>query len=338
MRRPGYLALCLVMMLAWVLPSLAQSLAENDAYRAFYGEKDPQKKIDLGEKFLADPAFKESTYRSPILLTIVPIYVQAKNWAKVLDHGEKLPAELPNAAANAKISIYTYAMGAAESTNNPAKMVEFGDKVLAADPTNLQAQVTVATTIPQGMPQDKAANEKAFELANKALAGVAQLFGQPKPANVTDAQWKQARAEYDEQLHSALGMVQVNRKDYAKAAAEYVIVTKSNPKDSVAHFYIGFAYQNQTADASKALVEATKAFSDARVAKAPQPDIDELDAKRQGLQGDLDKKMDAALDEFAISVAIGGPLEKQARTYLESLYTTKHNSLDGLDQFIQSKR
>jgi len=336
MRRSRYLVLCLALILAWALPGLAQSEVENVAYRAFYGEKDAATKIQLGEKFLTD--FKESTYRSPILVTILPLYIQAENWAKVLDHGEKLSAELPNATASAKVSVYTYAMAAAESTNNTAKMVDFGDKVLAADPTNLQAQVTVATTIPQWMPQDKTANEKAFDLANKALAGVAQIFSQPKPANVTDAQWKQARAEYDEQLHSALGMVQVNRKDYAKAAQEYAIVTKSNPKDSVAHFYIGFAYQNQTADASKALVDATKAFSDARVAKAPQPDIDELDAKRQGLEADLDKKMDAALGELATSVAIGGPMEKQARTYLESLYMTKHNSLDGLDQFIQSKK
>jgi len=324
-------------MLVRVLPGVAQGEVENNAYRLFYGEKDPAAKIQQGEKFLTD--FKESTYRSPILMTILPLYVQAQNWAKVLDHGEKLSTELPNADVKAKVTIYTYAMAAAQATNSAAKIVEFGDKVLAAEPTNLNAQLVVATTIPQGMPQDKTANEKAFELANKALAGVAQYFSQPKPANMTDAQWKQARADYDEQLHSALGMIQVNRKDYAKAAAEYTIVAKSNPKDSVAHFYIGFAYQNQTADASKALVEAIKAFDAARFAKAPQPDIDELDAKRQGIQGELDKKMDAALDEFAISVAIGGgPLEKQARAALESLYKTKHNSLDGLDQFIQSKK
>src|SRR5438105_9554347 len=336
MKRTGYLALCLVMMLAWVLPTRAQSEVENNAYRLFYAEKDPMAKIGLGEKFLTD--FKESTYRSPILLTILPLYVEKQNWAKVLDHAEKLPSELPNANANAKVSIYTYAMAAAQSTNNAAKIVEFGDKVLATDPANLNAQLLVATTIPQAMPQDRAANEKAADLATKALAGGAQYFSQAKPANMTDVQWRQARAEYDEQLHSALGMIQVNRKDYAKAATEYAIVTKSNPKDSVAHFYIGFAYQNQTADASKALVEAIKAFDAARIAKAPQPDIDELDGKRQTLQDDLQKKMDNAIDEFAVSVAIGGPLEKQARTALESLYMTKHNSLDGLDQLIQSKK
>ena len=323
-------------MQASALPGLTQSEPENNAYTVFYGEKDAQKKTELGEKFLSD--FKESKYRSPILMTILPLYVQAQNWPKLLDHGEKFSTELPDADAKAKVTVYTYAMAASQATNSAPKIVEFGDKVLAADPSNLNAQLLMATTIPQAMPQDKAANAKALDLATKALAGVAQYFGQPKPANMTDEQWKQARAEYDEQLHSAIGLVQVNRKDYVKAAEEYTLVAKSNPKDSVAHFYIGFAYQNQTADFSKALVEATKAYSDARVARAPQPDIDELDAKRQGIQADMDKRRDMALDEFARSVVLGGPLAPQARSALESLYTTKHNSLDGLDQFIQSKK
>src|SRR5258708_29620181 len=100
MRRPGYLALCLALMLAWSIPSLAQSEVENNGYRLFYAEKDAAAKIQQGEKFLTD--FKESTYRSPILMTILPLYVQAQNWAKVLDHGEKLSAELPNADAKTK--------------------------------------------------------------------------------------------------------------------------------------------------------------------------------------------------------------------------------------------
>jgi hypothetical protein len=277
-------------------------------------------------------------YRSPILLTILPLYIQAQNWTKVLEHGDKLSVELPNADAKAKASVYTYAMAAAQATNNAPKLVEFGDRVLAADPTNLNAQLLVATTIPQNMAQDKAANDKAFDLATKALAGVAQYFSQPKPANMTDAQWTQARAEYDEQLHSALGLIQFNRTDYAKSAAEYAVVTKSNPKDSVAHFYIGLAYRNQAASASKALVQAINDLNAAKASKAAQPDIDDLDAKRQGIQEDFDKRRDAALDELATSVAIGGPAAKQAQDALESLYTTKHNSLNGLDQLIQSKK
>ncbi len=322
--------------MALALHAMAQSEAENNVYRIFYNEKDLQKKIDLGEKFLTD--FKESTYRSPILQGILGAYVQSQNWAKVIEHGDKLQSELPNADAKTKATLYTFAMAAAQSTNNAAKTIDFGEKVLASDANNLNAQLLVATTIPQAMPQDKAANDKALNLATKALAGVAQYFSQPKPANMTDAQWKAARAEYDEQLHSAVGLIHFNRADYPKAVEEYQTVVKSNPKDAVARFYLGLAYRNQAAEASKAVLAAIQAFDAARTAKAPQPEIDELDAKRQGLQADFQVKRDKALDELASAVAIGGAVTQQARAALDNLYTTKNNSLDGIDQLIQQKK
>src|SRR5262249_46075661 len=153
----------------------------------------------------------------------------------------------------------------------------------------------------------KAANDKALGLAEKALAGVQQYFSQPKPADMSDAQWKQARTEYEDQLHSARGLIYFNRLDYGKSAEEYLAVIKSSPRDAVAHFYLGYAYRNQAADLSKALVEAIKEFDAARVAKKPQPDIDELDAKRQGIQDEFGKKRDSAIDALATAVAIGDP-------------------------------
>src|ERR1051326_3853694 len=336
MKRTRSLGISLLSILALATPALAQSEAENSAYRNFYAAS-AQQKTELGEKFLAD--FKESTYRTPILKIIMTGYVQAQNWPKVLDHAEKLSAELPNADKDTKTMIYTYGMAAAQATNNAAKTVDFGDKVLSVDPNNLQAQVFVATTIPQGMPQDKAANDKALDLSTKALVGVQQYFTQPKPAQMTDAQWKQARVEYEDQLHSARGLVYFNRQDYAKSTEEYTAVIKNPPKDGVAHFYLGFAYRSQAAEASQALVAAIKAFDAARVAKAPQPDIDELDAKRQGLQDEFQKKRDSALDELATAVAIGDTrVLAQAKDALEKLYMTKSDDPKGLDQLIAEKK
>ncbi len=336
MKRSVCAGISLLMTAALALPALAQSEAENNAYRIFYNEKDPKKKIEAGEKFLTD--FKESTYRSPILQTILGAYVQAQNWAKVIEHGDKLQTELPNADAKTRTALYTFAMAAAQSSNNAAKTIDFGEKVLAADPNNLNAQLLVSTTIPQTMPQDKAANDKALALAAKALGGVDQYFSQAKPANLTDAQWKAARAEYDEQLHSAIGLIHFTRADFVKAIEEYQAVIKSNQKDAVARFYLGLAYRNQAAEASKAVLAAIQAFDAARTARAPQPEIDELDAKRQGLQAEFQDKRDKALDELASAVAIGGAVTQQARTALDSLYSTKNNSLDGIDQFIQEKK
>src|SRR5215470_13871220 len=217
-----YLGLPVLVILALAPTVSGQGEVQNSAYRAFYAEQNGQKKAELGEKFLTD--FKESTYRAPILKTILTGYVQSQNWAKVLEHAEKLPTELSDADNATKALVYTYGMAAAQATNNAAKTVEFGDKVLAVDPDNLQAQVFVATTIPQGMPQDKASNDKALDLSGKALAGVKKYFSQPKPAQMTDAQWTQARVEYEDQLHSARGLIYFNRMDYEKSAEEYMTV------------------------------------------------------------------------------------------------------------------
>src|SRR5215468_12527702 len=310
-----YLGLPVLVILACSQWILAQGEVQNSAYRTFYAEQNAQKKAELGEKFLTD--FKESTYRAPILKTIMTIYVQGQNWPKVLEHAEKLPTELPDADNATKALVYTYGMAAAQATNNAPKTVDYGDKVLAVDPNNLQAQVFVATTIPQGMPQDKAANDRALDLSTKALAGVQQYFGQPKPAEMTEAQWKQARVEYEDQLHSARGLIYFNRADYGKSAEEYLEVIKNTPKDGVAHFYLGYTYRNETADLSKELVEAIKAFDAARLAKKPQPEIDELAARRQGLQDEFTKKRDSSIDALATSVATADPrVPKQAREAL----------------------
>jgi len=338
MRTVCQIGLSVLVILGLTLTVLAQGEVQNSAYRAFYAEQNAQKKAELGEKFLAD--FKESTYRAPILKTILTAYVQSQNWTKVLEHAEKLPTELSDADNATKALVYTFGMAAAQATNNAAKTVDYGDKVLAVDPNNLQAQVFVATTIPQGMPQDKAANDRALDLATKALSGVQQYFSQPKPAEMTEAQWKQARAEYEDQLHSARGTIYFNRSDYGKSAEEYLEVIKNSPKDGVAHFYLGYAYRNEAADLSKALVEAIKSYDAARLAKKPQPEIDELDARRQGLQDEFTKKRDSALESLATAVATADArVPKQAKEALESLYKAKNNeSLDGLDQLIASKK
>ena len=65
MRRAGYLGLSLLLILAIGAPAFSQqpqprSTAEYNAYKAFYDEPNPQKKAELGEKFLAEN--KESDF------------------------------------------------------------------------------------------------------------------------------------------------------------------------------------------------------------------------------------------------------------------------------------
>ena len=100
MRRTGYLELSMSIVLvlalaAAALPGFGQAAqaktqAEYNAYKALYDEQNPQKKAELGEKFLTD--FKESDFIGNTHTMIVGAYTRAQNWAKVIDAADRAAA------------------------------------------------------------------------------------------------------------------------------------------------------------------------------------------------------------------------------------------------------
>ncbi len=204
--------------------------------------------------------------------------------------------------------------------------------------------ITLSSMIPERLPMDdaakKAALDKALGLANRAMTGVQQIFSQPKPAQITDAQWTQEKASLEGNLHATMGFIALNNREYQKAVEHYETGLKSIPKDGVAHFRLGLAYQFLTSDASRLLVESIQAENAAKAARAEQFQIDELVAKRQGVEADLDQKRDKAINELATAVAIGGVVSQPARDALTKLYQSKtpDGSTSGLDELIAQKK
>ena len=104
MKRTGYLvsmsALLVLALAAAALPGFGQAAqakqpqaktqAEYNAYKALYDEQNPQKKAELGEKFLTD--FKESDFIANTHTMIIGAYTRAQNWAKVIDAAERAVA------------------------------------------------------------------------------------------------------------------------------------------------------------------------------------------------------------------------------------------------------
>src|ERR1700740_3122721 len=91
MRRTGYLGISLLLVLVPALPGFSQAApaaqakgpqaktqAEYNAYTALYNEKNPQKKAELGEKFMTD--FKESDFIGNTFTMIIAAYTGAQNW------------------------------------------------------------------------------------------------------------------------------------------------------------------------------------------------------------------------------------------------------------------
>src|SRR6201987_1703372 len=103
MRRTGYLGTSLLLVLALAAPAppcfghaavpkgpQAKTQAEYNAYTALYNEKNPQKKAELGEKFLTD--FKETDFIGNTYTMIVGAYTGAQNWQKVIDAADRAVA------------------------------------------------------------------------------------------------------------------------------------------------------------------------------------------------------------------------------------------------------
>jgi|SwirhisoilCB2_FD_contig_91_934681_length_1585_multi_3_in_0_out_0_2 tetratricopeptide (TPR) repeat protein len=342
MRRTGYLGTSLVltvMLAASALPGLGQAAQgkapqlrtqpEYNSYTACYNEKDPAKKADLCEKFVTD--FKDSDYLSQGYTMIVQGYTGSKNWAKVMEAADRIGAV---SAVDTKTKGFAYAnaMVAAQNANNVDKVLAYGEKVLTVDPNDLNTLITMSATIPVKYPNDKAQLDKAADMATKAIAGL-----QPMLAKASAAE-KPQLTQIDGTLHGTLGLIAFNQQNYKKSIAEYETAIKDNAKDDAAHFYLGYNYISLMAQASKDYQAALKAENDAKAAKADQPTIDDLAAKRTAFEDEIRKNRDKAIDELALATAIGGPVAQQAKTELTKQWTAKNDNTTGLEEFITQKK
>jgi tetratricopeptide (TPR) repeat protein len=350
MRRTGYPGVSLLLILILAVSALpgfsqapaapakqqqAKTQAEYDAYKALFDEKDPKKKAELGEKFIASPAFKESDFILNAHRMIITSYAADKNWAKVIEAADRAAA-LPNADNVLKGVAYGNAMIAAQNMNNVDKVLSYGDKVLSIDPNDVNTLMTLSAVIPAKLPADaagkKTALDKAADYANKALALLAPLTAK------ASAQDKPQFVAAEGQVHATLGLIAYSRPDYQKSIQEYETAIKNTPKDDESYFYLALDYQALAAQASRDYQVAFKAWNDAKVAKADQPTIDDADARQQALAEDIKKYRDKALDEFGFATAIGGARAAQAKELLTKLWTQKNDNTDGLDQFIADKK
>jgi tetratricopeptide (TPR) repeat protein len=343
MKRTCYLGISLFLLIAFAVSALpgfgqekqpqAKTTQEYNAYLAFYQEKDPVKKAALGEKFITD--FKESDFIPQSHSMIIGAYTASKNWAKTMEAADRA-VTIPNADNKLKQYAYDNAMIAAQNVNDVGKVINYGDKALAIDPSDLNAMMIVSAAIPTKLPTDepgkKAALDKAQDLASKALAGVAGLMAK------ADAATKAQLTQIEGSLHSTLGLVANNKGDYNKSIQEFEQVIQRVPKDDVAHFYLASDYQSLGVQATKDYTAALKAENDAKAAKAEQPTIDELAARRSGFEDDIRKYRDKAIEEYAITTAIGGQVAAQAKDMLTKLWMGKNDNTNGLEEFIASKK
>jgi tetratricopeptide (TPR) repeat protein len=163
---------------------------------------------------------------------------------------------------------------AAQKEADPAKQLDrikeweqkYPDSKLKGNRTFLQAnalmKIASAAYGKQGPAELLDAGQKA---AQQVLDNFDTYFSDDikKSIGATDDQWKQAKASVTLQAHSILGWIDLQKKDYPKAEAEFKTLLGINPNDAQSAYSLGSAIiaQKNVARYSEALYEIAHALS-----------------------------------------------------------------------------
>ena len=262
---------------------LAATLVWSAAERQVYGQAAPQKKVkDQGEYDLYNNAVKETD--------------PAKKLQYVNQWAEKYPE---TDFKEERLQLY-------DQLNQPAKVVELGQKLLASDPKSLVALTLVAGNVqklPSPTPDQIGAAQKA---AQTLLDNLDSL----KPAGTADSAWQQVRPKLETLAKGTQmwivdkpGQDAVQRKDYVAAEQAFTKALQQYPDNAQFAYQLGSALVSQrNADKfPQAIYEIARAVA--------------TDPAKGGLAGDTRTQVDG---------------------YLNRIYTQYHGADDeGLKQLKQ---
>ena len=113
------------------------------------------------------------------------------------------------------------------------------------------------TPTPDSLAQGKNAAQSMLDNLDKAFSSDA------KPANVSDADWKAARGQVEQQAHMTLGWVALQSKDYPGAEAEFKKYIALNDQNAQVAYWLGtaIASQHNIARTPEALYQFARAVS-----------------------------------------------------------------------------
>ena len=192
--------------------------------------------------------------------------------------------------------------------NQPAKVLEMGQKMLAKDPKNLVALSLITANI------QKIQNPTPDQLANaqKAAQSLLDNLDSLKPASVTDDAWKQAKPGVEQLAKGTIEWIvtrpareAMEKKDYPTAEAAYSKLVQQYPDNWQ------YAYQLGSVLVSEKNVEKypTAIYEIARGDQLLSKSVASTPALQQQLT--------------------------QIDAYLKKIYTSWHGSDEGLDQLKQ---
>ena len=184
---------------------LVVSPGELAAVEEALNQPDPDQKITLAEKFLLD--YPESNLRSHVYSALATAYQQKNDYDKVVENGEKS---------------------------------------LALDPDNVMSLVIVAQILPQRLRGSGLETAQKLSRAERyARHGLELVDSLSQPANILPEELEKKKATLSSMLHSALGLVYLQRGAFGKAQEEYKIaLSLTSSPNPIDYFRLGEAYRD----------------------------------------------------------------------------------------------
>jgi tetratricopeptide (TPR) repeat protein len=180
-------------------------------------------------------------------------------------------AKYPNSELRA--SLYVRAMNLYSQSNNTEKVIEVGEKAIADDPINPIPLVQVASAIAESTHETDLDREQQLTLAAKyAHAAIDNVdTGLILPANADPQKVAAAKRNIQTMAYDTLGMIDMNKKDYASAEKnlqQAITMSKDNP-EAVLYLRLSVA-QDHLQQFPQALDSANKAVQYAKDGSAAQ--------------------------------------------------------------------
>jgi hypothetical protein len=178
---------------------------QGGAYDNFLKQKDPAKKIQLGNSFLQK--YPKGALAERVDVGMMDVYRGQQDWKNSYAYADRALALAPD-----DVDVLTTIGWTIPHVYSP-------------DDADADQELAKAETY-----------------AKHALDVMAQM---PKPLGMSDAQFAAAKAKRTFQAHSALGLIYFRREEYDKSASDLELATKGNPiQDQTDLFVLGTDLQN----------------------------------------------------------------------------------------------
>ena len=203
---------------------------------------------------------------------------------------DEFAQKFPN--SELKELLYVRAMNLYQQQNNSAKVVAVGRKALALNPTNPVTLVAIASALVMDTRESDLDRDSRYGEASKdAQAGLDNIdTGLEIPPGVPEAQIAVAKANLRSIAYDTLGVIAMNKKNYAGAEQSFqkaADLMKDQP-DAVVYLRLSVAQDNEKKypealdSANKAVQFAQEGSAEKNLAKQQQARLQKLIAEKSG--------------------------------------------------------